>query len=73
MPSSKKCPECKLCLDIIHILPRRFYHCYLCDRFFDVLDNKITQVDVDVEMKKHLDILVKQEEEKLNERFSQAG
>lgn len=70
MGSGKKCLDCRLCLDIVYFLPRRFYHCFLCQKYYDIIDAKLTVVNPDEELKKHLDLLVKQEEEKVNERFS---
>jgi hypothetical protein len=69
MPSSKKCPDCKLCLDYVYFMPRRFFHCFLCLKYYDIIDGKLTVIIPDDELKKHLDLIIKQEE-KVNERFA---
>jgi hypothetical protein len=75
MPVGKKCLTCNGCLDLIYIIPRRFFYCAFCKIHYDVIDNKITKVDVEEEVKKHTELLIKQqvdkEKELVNERFSQ--
>jgi len=66
---SKKCPSCNSCLDIIWIMPRRFYHCWLEDVYYDLVDNKIVVVDVEKELGIHKEILSKMIQEKSNEKF----
>lgn len=69
---AKKCPDCVLCLDTVWIEPRRFLHCWLCDQYYDIVDGKLTAVDVEVEMGVHRELLRQQmypEEFKKNEKF----
>jgi len=67
---SKKCLDCKLCLDVIWIEPKRFYHCFLCDQFYDIIGGVLTKIDVDTELQKYYDLIAAQEERKINERPS---
>jgi len=30
-----KCPDCKLCLDIVYLNNKRYFHCWLCNGYFD--------------------------------------
>jgi hypothetical protein len=70
MPSGKKCPDCKLCLDIVFILPRRFFHCFLCLKYYDIVDGNLVQVIPDEVLKKHMDLIIEQEKRTIvNERF----
>jgi len=41
----KKCPTCQSCCDTVMIMPRRFYHCYLCNIYYDIIEGKFTPVD----------------------------
>ena len=65
--TGKKCPHCLLCLDIVYYMPKRFFHCYLCGRFYDFIDSKITEINPDAELKKHLELLMGIEETRTNE------
>lgn len=65
---AKKCPDCQLCLDTIWIMPRRFFHCYLCLNYYDIIDGKVTKIIVEDELKSHLDLLIEQQESKENEK-----
>lgn len=40
-----KCLECNGCCDIVMIMPRRFYHCFYCNLYYDIIDKKFTLVD----------------------------
>ena len=61
---SKKCLDCNLCLDVIWIEPRRFYHCFLCGQYYDIINGVITKIDVGAELQKHYELIIKQEENK---------
>jgi len=69
--SGKKCLECNGCCDIIYRENRRFFHCEFCDIYYDIIDNKLTKIDVDETMRLYTEILMQQqrEKDKLNERF----
>lgn len=30
-----KCPDCRLCLDLVYFGPKRFWHCFLCHKWYD--------------------------------------
>jgi hypothetical protein len=45
MPSLVKCPSCKICMDNITIIPRRFYHCFIENTFYDIIDGKPALVE----------------------------
>jgi hypothetical protein len=47
MKSGIKCPECNSCLDVIWIMPNRFYHCWLCKDFYNNIDKKITKINIE--------------------------
>jgi len=47
MAYKKKCPVCQSCLDMIWILPKRFYHCWLCKDFYDIINNELVVVSID--------------------------
>lgn len=69
---AKKCPECRSCTDIVWIEPRRFFHCWLCDIYYDIVDNKFIVVDVTKELNITKETLAEiyKKEIKPNERFS---
>lgn len=46
MKAGIKCPKCNSCLNTIWILPKRFYHCWLCTDFYDKVGNDLIIVDV---------------------------
>jgi hypothetical protein len=46
MPSLNKCPNCNSCLDNVMIEPRRFFHCWLENTFYDKIAGKLILVDV---------------------------
>lgn len=52
MKSGLKCPECNSCLDIVWIMPRRFFHCWLCKQFYDKVDKEFVKIDI----QKHINI-----------------
>ena len=72
MPSNKKCLECNGCCDNVTIYPRRFFHCFYCDIYYDIVDGKFIEIDIEKEMGISKEVLRKQmyPEEKVNERFS---
>lgn len=72
MPVGKKCLECNGCCDIIYRMPRRFFHCDFCDIYYDIIDNKLTRIDVDKEMMEYTKIIMEQQRQKelQNDRFS---
>jgi hypothetical protein len=70
MPSGKKCPDCNLCLDVVFLIPRRFLHCFLCGKYYDILDGKLTIVIPEEEVKKLLDLIIKQQEEREKENVN---
>lgn len=43
----RKCPNCNSCCDIVWILPRRFFHCWLCDIYYDFLEGKMITIDIE--------------------------
>lgn len=47
MAYKKKCPSCNSCLDIVWLMPRRFYHCWLEDTWYDIVDNVVTLIDIE--------------------------
>lgn len=47
MGYKKKCPECQSCLDMIWIMPKRFYRCWLCRDFYNIIDNKLTKLTLE--------------------------
>lgn len=69
---AKKCTVCNSCTDYVWIMPRRFFHCWLCDKYYDIIDGTMIEVDVKSIMgitQEQLDALYKKEI-KPNERFS---
>ena len=63
----KKCPVCNGCMDMIWVMPRRFYRCWFCKEFYDIVDNKSVVIDVQKIMnisKEELNALVEQYEQK---------
>jgi hypothetical protein len=49
MPSTNKCPFCNSCLDIIMVMPRRYFRCWLEAKYFNLIDGKIVEVDIEKE------------------------
>jgi len=49
MPSANKCLQCNGCCDIVMVLPRRFYRCFYCRIYYDIVDGKIVEVDIEKE------------------------
>lgn len=74
MATGKKCLECNGCCDIVYFLPKRFLYCSFCKIYYDIFDGKLTVVIPGEELKKHLDLIIKQQEdrekEKVHERFA---
>lgn len=53
----KKCPDCLLCLDVIWIVPRRIFRCYLCEKMYDILDGKLVEIDpITLQEKKDVEV-----------------
>jgi len=67
---SKKCTTCNGCCDIIWKEPRRFFHCAFCDIYYDIVDGAMAVINPDSELKKHLELIIEQEEKVINERSS---
>ena len=74
MGTGKKCPDCNLCLDVVYFLPKRFLRCFLCKKYYDIIEGKLTVVIPEEEVKRLLELIIKQQEEtekeKVNERFT---
>jgi hypothetical protein len=51
-------------------MPRRFFHCDFCKVYYDIIDSKLVVINPDEELKMHLDLIVEQEEKRLNEKPS---
>ena len=48
-----KCPECKSCCDLVYFGPKRFWHCWLCDIWYDGINSDLFVVSKE-EMSKYL-------------------
>ena len=68
--STKKCPDCVLCMDIVYFDMLRFYQCWLCQKYYNIIDNKIVEVKPQEILDKHMELLRKQKEDKENEVVS---
>lgn len=66
--STKKCPDCVLCMDIVYFGPLRFYQCWLCQKYYNIIDNKIVEVKPQELLEVHMELIRKQREEALNEK-----
>lgn len=42
----KKCPSCNSCLDMVWILPNRFYHCWLEDIWYNIIEEKMVIINI---------------------------
>jgi hypothetical protein len=49
-------------LDTVWIEPRRFFRCWLCGQFYDIIDGQFVKINVDEELAKHIAILIEQQE-----------
>lgn len=60
------------CTDVVWIMPRRFFHCWLCDIYYDIIDDKFTAINIEETMNVSKSALSEamKEETKHNERFS---
>lgn len=61
-----KCVDCLSCLDLVYFGPKRFYHCWLCDLWYDGIIPNLYKVSKEEVNKYAIPIL----DEKANEIIS---
>lgn len=47
MKSGIKCPTCESCLDVVWIMPKRFFHCWLCKEFYNKLGTQLEKINIE--------------------------
>ena len=41
---TKKCPECNGCMDLVWVLPNRYYYCDFCEVYYGGADSNLQEV-----------------------------
>lgn len=42
----KKCPSCNSCLDLVWLMPNRYYHCWFEDVWYTTIGNEMAIIDI---------------------------
>lgn len=43
-----KCKICNGCLESVWILPKRFFYCDFCEKYFDIIDGDLVEITKEV-------------------------